>query len=162
MKLLASILFTTVACVNIAVAFECNGTHLIGAGLCCFDVPCGYIVVQTSSWIDAWVGYLEPPDHSWRVTWRVGLVEKMLDPKVGRRIVWKHDDKLCGEQWTTGLVEEKEKQMLVMSDGIIELAVRADTINASDVLKRVAALRIFRKEGIQCMPPSRSSTKGTF
>jgi hypothetical protein len=153
MKLLASILLAVANWAIVAVGSECKGTHLVAAGLCCFDVPCDYEVVQTSSWRDAWSGYIEPPDHSWRVTWYVGLYEKLLKPKEGKRVVWQRDEHFNSEQWTTGLIEEDRGRSLVLSDGTIQFTIPEETVDAPQVLRRIAAMRKFRKEGVQCLPP---------
>ena len=64
LKLPAPVLLGAACCAIVAMGSECKGTHLVAAGFCCFDVPCDYEVVQTSSWRDAWLGYIEPPDRS--------------------------------------------------------------------------------------------------
>jgi hypothetical protein len=159
MKLFTSVLLAAATWTIIAMGSECKGTQSIAAGILCFEVPCDYEVVQTDSWRDAWSGYIEPPDHSWRVTWYVGLYEKLLKPKNGRRVVFQRDEQFNGEQWTTGLIEEDKGRSLVLSDGAIQFVVPQETVDASQVLKRIAAMRKFRKAGVQCSPPKHLNNK---
>jgi hypothetical protein len=154
--LLASILIITASCAFIARAGESKETHLVRAGaFCCFDVPGNYSVVQTSSMSDAWSGYIEPPDHSWRVTWYVGLFEKLLKPMPGRRIVWQREEEFHGKKWPIGLVEDNNGRTLVFGKEEIQLIVPADIKDALEILGRIAAMARSKKEGEACAPPER-------
>jgi hypothetical protein len=153
MRLLASIFIITASCAIIATAGESKETHLVRAGFYCFDVPGDYSVVQTSSWRDAWSGYIEPPDHSWRVAWNIGLYEKLLRPAPGRRIVWQREEEFHGKKWPIGLVEDDKVRTLVLGKEELQLSIPADIKDALEILGRIAAMARLKKEGDVCIPP---------
>jgi hypothetical protein len=156
MRLLALIFIVTASSTIIEAADENKETHLVRAGFYCFDVHRDYLVVETSSWADAWSGYVEPPDRSWRVTWYVGLYEKLLKPAAGKRIVWERVEELYGERWLVGLLEDDKGRNLVLGKEEIQLSVPSDTKDALEILGRIAAMVRSKKEGVVCIPPERT------
>jgi hypothetical protein len=155
MRLFRALYILMILCPALATAAECKGTRLVGVGVLCFDAPCEYTVVMNDSLHDAFAGYIEPLDHSWRVKWYIGLWEKLLTPKGGRKIVWQREEEVHGEKWAAGLVEDKEERRLVLSNGKLQLTIPSDTSDALGVLKQVAAMVKYRKEGDNCAPPNR-------
>ena len=83
----------------------------------------------------------------------------MLKPNAGRRVVWQRDEEIHGAQWKTGLIEEGERQSLLLSDETTQLTLPKDTVDELQVLKRIAAMRKFRKEGVQCVPSKHLTNK---
>jgi hypothetical protein len=155
MRLLASVFIIAASCAVIATAGASKETHLVRVGFYCFDVPGDYSVVQTSSLVDAFSGYIEPPDHSWRVTWYVGLYEKLLRPVPGRRIVWQREEEFHSKKWPIGLVEDDKGRTLVLGKEEIQLMIPADTKDALEILGRIVTMARSKKEGEVCMPPER-------
>jgi hypothetical protein len=103
---------------------------------------------------------LNLPDHSWRVTWYVGLYEKLLKPKSGRRIVWHREEVLNGKKWPIGLVEDDKGRMLILGNEAIQFSVPADIKDALEILGRIAPMARSKKDGEVCIAPANAIKQG--
>jgi hypothetical protein len=129
-------------------ASGCEGSRLVTLFIGCIEVPCGDVVAWSMGNVDAFSGYIEPPEKNWRAIWMTGMWVSLLGPRDGSETLWVRDEVWADRLVTVGRVREIGEEFFVVRTGAAQFAMPADVPRGLDLLQALVA---HYRSGGQCV-----------
>jgi hypothetical protein len=134
----------------------------VSIGYGCLELPAEYRVVWESGRVDAFAGYIEPPERNWRMTWKTGLWQSLLVPSEDRFVEWTRTVTVNGKSATLGVITVSGESLMVIGTDLLEFALTTEIPNAEALLAAVYSRHRFSCQGLPCEPFEKSTHYRTF
>ena len=107
------------------------------------ELPDGYQGYVTTSWVDAWLGYIESPDRSFKIGWAGGLVESLFE-KYKKGLVETETETTSNYSIKFALIRDKKVETLIASIGDLQFSGVVKDENDRSIFKKI--IRSYQKE----------------
>jgi hypothetical protein len=120
------------------------------------ELPEGYKGYITTSWGDAWLGYIESPESNFKIGWAGGLVESLFE-KYKKNLVGTETETTSNYSIKFGLVRDKKEETLIARIGDIQFSAIVKDENDKVIFKEIICS--YQKEKCEGCRSFRHKTK---
>lgn len=107
------------------------------------ELPEGYKGYLTTSWVDAWLGYIESPEGNLKIGWAGGLVESLFE-KYKKDLVETETEITSNYSIKFGLFRDKKEEMLIAVIGDLQFSAMVKDQRDKAIFKEI--IRSYQKE----------------
>ena len=107
------------------------------------EIPTGFKGYMTANWNDAWAGYIEDKDSTWKIGWAAGLIQYISETRK-KELVWQKEETTESNTTKLSLFRNKDGDTLVAKIGWLEFDVAIKNKDDEDLFMSV--VRSFKKK----------------